>query len=469
MRSRIFLLALVLTAGCGSSRKASALVTGFEPYAPNVVFRDISVFAGDTTQSVSHADVWIHDGRIGYVGRTGSAELPADAAVIDGKGLTLLPGLIDLHTHTEGDSSPPWDLGLPNAERNLTSNLFSGITTIADLGGGLEAVTTRRNDIESGKVLGPHMLVTGPHFTATGGHPIAMLRYFVPWPVRAFIEPNFGYQIDSTLDVELAMKHWLSFNPDFVKVTSDEIPQGIPTIRPDVVKAIVAAAHAANRKAFAHIGSNADIEKMIDAGVDVFVHGVYRETLRDEVAAQIAARNIPVAPTLAVFDTADRLSAGDLSLSASQLAVGDPATVIALQNKPSDYAPPEVFLVWLKNLRANRTIKMQNVATLRRHGVRILAGSDSPGMGHFGGAGLHDELDLLVQAGLTPGEALKAATFDNSDVLGIAADRGVIATGKRADILVVRGDPVTDIKNVHAIHSVYQSGRKVIRVAQESR
>jgi imidazolonepropionase-like amidohydrolase len=172
---------------------------------------------------------------------------------------------------------------------------------------------------------------------------------------------------------------------------------------------------------------------------------------------------VPVEPTLAVFDDIDRYTSGDLSYSALSIWIADPEVMRALLHRPDDFGVPKSFEGWLAVTHANRQIKFDNVATLRRHGVTILVGSDSPNMGHFPGASFHTELDDLVQAGLSPGEALFAATATNAAAFGLAKEVGTIEVGKRADLLLVRGDPSADIYALEHIEAVYLDGQRVLR------
>jgi imidazolonepropionase-like amidohydrolase len=352
---------------------------------------------------------------------------------------------------------------LPDVDRNIRTFLFAGVTTMVDLGGGIGEVTQQRDAIAAGEEVGPRMLVSGPHFTAPDSHPVAMLRLFVPWIVSIFLESGMAYQVGSVDDVVALFDDFLEYKPDVVKITSDQIPLGVPTIAPGVAHEVVARAHAAGLKVFAHVGDNADAQKVANAGVDILAHGIYRERISEATAKLLAEKGVKVTPTLAVYDHIDRLASGDYQLSPMQLAVGDKKTVAAIQAGPGDYKLPAAFDGWTRVTREHRAVKFENVAVLRAHGVPILVGSDSPNIGQFGGASLHDEMDLLVQAGMTPAEVLRAATYENAKALGRDKEIGTIEVGKVADLVLVNGDPVEDIAAVHAIESVYLGGNKVER------
>ncbi len=457
-----FLACFAFLVACGS--KAPQLVQGLHEAPELTIFQGVNVFAGDATASVPNQDVWVVAGKISWVGETGLKPAPNHATIVEGAGKTLLPGLIDLHTHTSGVGAPPWAGALPNPERNMEAFLFAGITTVVDLGGALDESYERREALREGRLVGPRMLFAGPHFTAPDGHPVAMLRAFLPWPIAWLIEDDMGAQVATVEDVDDAFEDYLAAQVDIIKISNDQIPLGIPTIDADVAKAVVARAHANGLKAVAHIGAVEDVHKMIDAGVDGLVHGVYRDRLTESTARLLAEKNIAVAPTLTVFDSLDRMVSREYQVSAMQRAVGEPSLVSAVAAGPGDYETPEIFLEWLDALRAHREIKFENVMVLKQAGVAILAGSDSPNVGLFAGA-LHEELEALVVAGLTPAEALRAATYENAKFLNLLPSIGVIEAGATADLLLVNGDPAVDIRAVHDIAGVYQAGREVRRVA----
>ncbi len=454
-----------LALAVASCRHASPhLVTGLEAAPPLTVFSDIAVFAATApAPAVAHQDVWIRAGRIEWLGPAGQKSVPPEATVVAGAGLTLMPGLIDGHVHAAAGASPPWLLRLPDPERNLEAYLFAGITTAVDVGDEAGLMKDLRADLAAHRRIGPRLLIAGPVFTAPGGHPVALIKAVVPWPLGWLASRGIAEQVGTPAEADHALDGLLPLKPDLIKLVSDELPLGVPTLDAEVAKEIVRRAHAAGLKAVAHVGSNADMAKMLDAGVDLFVHDVYREKLSDELAERVAKAGVPVEPTLAVFDEIDRYTFGDLSYSALAIRIAEPEVLRALQHRPEDFTVPKSFEGWLAVTHANRQTKFDNVVTLRRHGVTILVGSDSPNLGHFPGAALHTALDDLVQAGLSPAEALVAATATNAAAFGLAKEVGTIEAGKRADLLLIRGDPSADIYALEHIEAVYQEGQRVLR------
>jgi imidazolonepropionase-like amidohydrolase len=229
---------------------------------------------------------------------------------------------------------------------------------------------------------------------------------------------------------------------------------------PDVIAAVAAAGHAAGIRSIAHVGSSAEALDAVRSGVDALAHSPWRDELTDEAVAAIAAAHVPVVATLAVWDVSEgpRATADLLPI---EREVAPPAVLAALLDPPP---PSDATAAFLRAVRSGHAARRRNVAKLRAAGVVILAGSDSCNMGHFPGAGLHLELAKLVEAGMTPGEALRAATWENARFLaGDAADFGEIAVGKRADLLLVAGDPTADIRALGGIVAVVLDGAQLAR------
>jgi imidazolonepropionase-like amidohydrolase len=461
MRLALLLAALALTAACS---RPSHLVRLPAATADRLVFRHVDVFTGESLEVLRDQDVWVEGGRVEHVGPGGERPVPEGVRKIDGAGRTLLPGLVDLHVHALGGSSPPWKYALPSPERNLQRFLWAGITTVVDLGGELKEIVQLRDRLARGELPGPRMLVAGPHITAPGGHPVAMLHELAPWYLRLLIsDERFALQVASPETARRAVERLVKGGVDVVKVTSDTIPLSVPVIEEATLGAVVAAAHAAGKLVFAHVGTNEDARRMARAGVDVFAHGIYREVLEDDTIALLVEKRISVVPTMKVFDVLDRVLGGELETDAVHEAVRDPEVWQAVTRRPAEWAPPASFNGYLDAVHASRTHWLSNVRRLKEAGVPVLAGSDSPNVGSFGGAALHQELDMLQAAGLTAAEVLQAATWHNARTIRRDADLGSIAPGRLADLLLVSGDPTADLANVHRIERVFLGGREVER------
>ena len=389
---------------------------------------NVRVFDGETL--LPNATVVVIDGLIAKIEPAG-APIPADIAQIDGAGKTLLPGLIDAHTHTWG-----------NAARDA---LRFGVTTELEMMGGANRAATNRAQRESLAFTDQaDVWSAGSAVTVPNGHGT---QFGLPVPTLA--------AQDDTADFVSARA---AEGSDFIKLIVEDLSaypgrKPMPTLNSAQIKAAIAAAHAAKKMALVHVSLKASASEVIAAGADGLVHIFANRAVDAEFIQLAAQRRAFVVPTLSVI-------ASFAKTGASEAIANDKFLTIALTSEQRQslmvqpwlgMAQPEVFA------RA-----LANVAALHKGGVRILAGTDAGNPGTAHGASMHGELALLVQAGLTPTQALSAATAHTASAFGLA-DRGRIRTGLRADLLLVDGDPSLDILATRRIVQVWKNGFAVQR------
>ena len=452
-------LILVLTAACA---REPALVSRPSGASRSLVLRNVRVFdAPRATLLEGLRDVVVRDGRIAAIGPPGLAA--AGLREIDGRGGTLLPGLVDVHTHTGSTPNPPWKIALlPDVGENLSAFLYAGVTTVLDLGNLSPAVFQEREKLATGAHLGPHLYAAGPIFTEPGGHPAEVLRAWLPWYLRWYVLPRAVREVATPDEARRAVEALLPEHPDVLKLAIDAGATDVPRLAPETIAAIATAGHAAGVRSIAHVGSSAEAVDAVRAGVDALAHSPWRDELTDEAVALIATARVPVVVTLAIWDVAEGPRPSFLPI---EHEVARPDVMVALlAPPPSRDAATAAFL---RAVAAGHDARRRNVAKLRAAGVTILAGSDASNAGHFPGAGLHLELAKMVEAGLTPGEALRAATWENARFLaGEAAEFGETAVGKRADLVLVAGDPTARIDELGRITQVVLDGTVLERRAR---
>jgi imidazolonepropionase-like amidohydrolase len=425
--------------------------------------RSVRVFdASRATLLAGLRDVLVREGRIAAIAPAGMQA--SGAPEIDGAGAVLLPGLVDLHVHSGGGSSPPWHLKIPRPQRNLEAFLYAGVTTVLDLGGLTPDIFRLREAIRRGEVLGPRLYAAGPMFTTPGGHPVALLRLTLPWWLRWYIIPGFARAVATPEDGRRRVEELLVERPDVLKLVVDRLPLDAPRLTPDVIAAITTAGHEHGVRSLAHIGRSVDVVDAVTGGVDALAHGVYSEEMSDAAVAAVAAKHVPVIATISVFDSQERfLLERPPPFLAIEREVTPPEVLEAVRSVPPSF-DRKVLEPILRSLIDGHEARRRNVAKLRRAGVTVLAGSDSPNFAHFPGASLHLELRDLVEAGMTPGEALRAATYESARFLsGAEADFGQISLGSRADLLLVDGDPVADITALDHLRAVFLDGVRLQR------
>jgi len=451
----LLVIGFTVLASCSRER---ALVTR-DPAAPRTFcLRNVRLFDAPRGALVAGLrDVVIREGRIAAIAPAGM-NVPG-APEIDGGGGVLLPGLVDLHVHLGADSGPPWRLALPNPSRNLEAFLYAGVTTVLDLGNLTPDVFRLRDAVAVGDVLGPRVFAAGPMFTAPGGHPVALLRFALPWWLRWYVIPRFSREVATPQEAQKQVAELAPARPDVLKIAVDRVPFEAPRLTPEVIAALAASAHQHGIRCLAHVGRSADVVDAVAAGVDALAHIVYLEEMSDAAVEAVAAKHVPVIATISVFDSQERflLDRPPPYLDIER-EVASPGVLDALRVVPPSFDRKPVEPV-LRAMVDGHETRRRNVAKLHRAGVVVLAGSDSPNFGHFPGASLHLELRDLVEAGMTPGEALRAATYENARFLsGADADYGEIALGKRADLVLVDGDPVTDLAALDHPRAVFLEG-----------
>lgn len=405
-------LAIALVAACGGTPVAPVSVT-----PADLAIRDVRVFDG--TAVLEHRTVLIGGGSIIGLDRADRLATALALHEIDGRGATLLPGLIDAHAHVNLDADPHAALDV-------------GVTTEIDMMSAPEvSVRLAREDaLDRARVVPAGIAATAPggHGTEYG---VAVPTLTTPAEAEAFVAARAKEG-----------SHHLKIIIESGQVFSHPLP----TLDAPTVKALVVAAHAHHLLAVAHVGGPADVAVALVGGVDALVH-VPLGALETATLETIAARKLFVVPTLSVLASAcgekpGRALTADVNLApliapesratlATNFGLALPATVCATP--------------------------AATVAGLRARHVVLLAGTDAPNAGTAHGASVHGELERLVAAGLTPTEALTAATSAPAHAFGLA-NLGEIRLGAIADLLLVTGDPTRDITATRAIAHVWRGG-----------
>lgn len=393
-----------------------------------LAIRDARVFDGERVHPA--VTVLVRDGRIAAVGP--AVEVPAGADVVDGTGHTLLPGFIDAHTHTL-------------APEVLKTALAFGVTTQLDMFTAPETVTRLRAEQEAGEAFGrAHLFSSGILATAPGGHGT---EYGIEIPTLA--TPD---EAQAFVDARIAE------GSDYIKIVYDDgsaYGMHFPTLNEATLHALIEAAHARGKLAVVHTGSLADARAAIEAGADGLAHLWLDGIPPAALVREMAERDVFVSPTLTVLESVTGAPPGAALLDDPRIApyVGPEGRTNLGSSFPVRSGSPGSYRAAKASLRR-----------LARGGVRILAGTDAPNPGTWYGASLHRELQLLVDAGLSPLEALRAATAAAATAFDLG-DRGRILRGRRADLVLVEGDPTTNIRASRNIVAVWKAGRRFDRGA----
>ena len=453
-RRRVSVLAplVLLLAACGPK----------DPAREILALTNARVVDGNAGPVLDNVTVVIEDGRITLVGPAAAVTLPAGARHLDLTGRVVMPGLVDMHYHVTtgamryrrdaaGRLDSTYDRRL--AERLLKVALAHGITTIRDPGASpMDAAIALREAVDSGRVLGPRMRTAGPIISDPRLSPEQLRR-----------------EITAQADAGV----------DFIKLYSG--------IRPDRLRLAVEEAHARRLPVIGHLQRTSWTEAAL-AGIDFLTHGgnwheAYvlpaRRSAYEKLGGTMRAR----ISWLEWLDL-EGSAVDSMILALRQHRVSVDPTLVAYHTKfwwrdsiyqrdPDVALVPEVLENWrvlgmptsdwtageFDRAQAAWPKLLALVTRMHREGVRLTAGSDLASPWVIPGVGLHQELALLVSAGISPSEVLRMATRSGAEALGLLGESGTVEVGRRADLVVLDADPLQDIRNTRRIRYVVLGGR----------
>jgi imidazolonepropionase-like amidohydrolase len=436
----------------------------------------------DLTRAAPRADttVLVKGDRIALIKPAGSLALPAQARVVDGSGKFLIPALYDMHVHLTG-------AGEPEGSRQFMIPLLlaSGIATVRDMGGYLESLVPLRDEIRRGKRLGPEIVFAGPYLDGT--------------------PPSFqpSLVVNNAADAQRSVRDLVGRGVDFIKVQS--------VLNRDAYFAIAAACKRERITFVGHVPDRVTAAEASDAGQRSIEHltgelracssiepRLMREQFyvprRRQTAAQSEARLLRWQRQL--LETQSEKFTAALLEELRHNGTWQVPTLVMLQNvaflapgnpqsdpardERTRYIPRRLLETWRQarvkalldthfatekfaNSRALLARSTALVSKIHAAGIPIMAGTDSAAPFVFPGTSLHEELALLVEAGLTPFEALAAATRDPAEFLGRLDQQGTIEQGKLANLLLLDADPLSDIHNTQKIRALVLRGKLLDR------
>jgi imidazolonepropionase-like amidohydrolase len=440
----------------------------------DVAFVNVNVVPMDRERIVAAQTVWISGGRIKAMGRVREVALPPGVQRVDGTGKYLMPGLADMHGHLS-HRGPALAYPLETFPLLLVAH---GVTTMRNMAG-YPAVLSLRQQIDTGATIGPQIFTTGPVLEGktavtannSAGTAVAALAGTANQSQMLFLDTPE----EASIEVERQKRDGY----DAVKVYN--------LLPAPAFEAVVRTARAVGLPVYGHVPRSVGLSGALAARIRSVEHlGGYMEALQTENSP---FKDSPFSPSTArMADDVDLTKLPALARATREAGVWNCPTLVLLPTGTLDeasvrqrlqlpvmrYVAPARKQVWEEQIRALNSkvtpadlavyanahrVRMQIVKALHDAGAGLIAGTDFAGYFLVPGYSLHEELQNLVAAGLTPFEALRTATADAAEFMNRANDFGTVGPGKRADLLLLAANPLEDVRNATRLQGVMVHGR----------
>jgi imidazolonepropionase-like amidohydrolase len=405
----------------------------------------VNIVDGTSTDVRPDRTVIVRGNRIELEGPASSTRAPAGARVIDGRGKYLIPGLCDMHVHTV----------VPAGDQVLPLYVANGVTGIRDMAGELDQLVKWRSEISAGIRVGPRMVISGPYLEG-GDVPIAHLLVRTP------------------ADAQPAVDSLIRLGVDFIKVHSQ--------LTRETYFAIARAARARAVPFVGHVPRSVGAAEASDSGQKSIEHLLTIPNSCTQEEVKTLAPRFPVQAALGRCTTEDQAPLFARFVRNDTWMVPTLVAAVEIAGWPNRELPGDSLAHYLPDTlrhfvaeifpmpadvpagadtvgRALFQKRVEVVGALHRAGVHIMAGTDAPLRNSPPGFGLHEELALLVRAGLSPHAALSAATLEPARFLGMQDSLGTVEAGKLADLVLLDANPLDDIRNTRRIAIVVANGR----------
>ncbi|MDX2224960.1 MAG: amidohydrolase family protein [Rhodospirillaceae bacterium] len=417
-----------------------ALATTGSAAAASLLFENVTVIDGTGRPPMPGAWVLVTDDRIAAVSPA-RIEAPPGATRIDGAGKFLIPGLINSHIHLPGGRTGRGNremiMDLDTGVHTLHGFLYSGVTAIYDSGNNVDYIFRMRDDERAGRIVAPRVFATGRLITRADGYQCCA----------------GGIQVGGLEDGIAQLDALMARGPDMIKFIRERRgmgaePGNLPMVPLDVMGALITRANDRGVRTTVHVSEEQMAREAIAAGIDALAHPVYLAETAEEFARFLAANRIPVSTTMGRVDTDP--SVFDRPVFAATMGE---AERVANQMNPMYIGTPNG--VWRGGLMK---AVLHNIRQMHKAGVILAMGTD-----RSMGAYVHRELELLVQAGIPPLQALRVGTLNAAIYLGRESDLGSIERGKLADLVLLAADPTANIRNAEQIVDVFKAGVRIDR------
>jgi imidazolonepropionase-like amidohydrolase len=383
--------------------------------------------------------VILRGGKIEYAGPTSAAAIPRDAQIIDAKEKSVMPGLADMHVHLQGG----WDgisIDLLGYQRYLNAMLYSGITTLMDTGNYQPWVLQLRQEVASGRLLGPRIYCTGAIIDAADP----------AWP-------DFAYALTSRAQIPEFVQRDKRANVDFIK--------GYANLSDRMLRRLAEEAHKEKMRVIIDQWERNGSPDLVRTGIDGFAHAPTRKMTADDIQL-IRDRGLLVITTLVVEEYSGRRRLADLRfLDEPLIAETAPPWFLTELRGEATRTLSEAEKQDVEKSAAGFDEMKRNVKKLLDAGVLLAAGTDAPYPGVFQGEAIHHELELLVEAGMTPLQAIRTATYNAAQIVRGEQEWGSLQAGRVANLVIVAGNPAARISDTRKIEMVILKGKILDRAS----
>ena len=413
------------------------------------VIKGVTLIDGAGKEPKQNVSLVIKDDIIHAV-LSSNATIPKDATVLDYTGKFVMPAMINGHCHLgllKGDNSSPGNYSYENILRQLEKYEQFGISRVLCLGTDQQIIFPMRDSSQKGLLPGATIYTAGYGFTANNAPPTNLSH--------SIIQPQTVEEAIKDVDQLAILK------PDFVKIWVDDFGGTVQKMKPEIYEAVIKEAHRKGLHVAAHLYYLEDAKRLVNAGVDVIAHSIRDKDVDDELINAMKQKNVYYIPTLSLDDYnfvyADQPDWINDSLFKASLEPG------VWERLTSDKFKQQLQNdTTLAKKKAAFETAMRNLKKLSDAGIVIVLGTDSGAQPvRTQGFSEHLELQLMVEAGLTPMRVIVAATNNGAKMLHINNKAGTLQKGMKADFIVLNGNPLEDIKQTRNIATVWKDGKAV--------
>jgi imidazolonepropionase-like amidohydrolase len=452
--ARTLILALSIgAASCGGAEQ-QAPPAAATPAADVLVLSNFTLIDGRGGPAVSDAALIATDGRITWVGPAAELKAPAGVSVQNLTGKFVMPGMIDLHTHVSNSDVETQDpvrfFTREGVTRDLQLYASYGVTSVVSQGTDQKPlVYEMRAEQRKGRPTVARIFTAGRGFTVKDG-----------FPTNKGNVPGIPYEPETPSEAAAQMEELAAEDPDVVKIWVDDRFGDFRKTPIEISRPIIEVAHKHGIKAIAHVFYLNDAKQLAAAGLDAFGHSVRDRAVDAELIQLMKERGTWIIPTLYREWATFMFEEPDQFLNDPFFARGLDARQREVLKSP-EYHKALTGDKYFPRYPGVLKTAIENLKRLADAGVRIGYGTDSGVLTRFEGFGEHKELELMVEAGMTPAQVITAATKSSAEFLGQEKDLGTLEQGKWADMIVLAADPLANIRNSRQIDAVYVAGNKV--------